>query len=57
MKIITFIFFFFSKWEIVLCDNCGSQGTHLHCGKLKSSEHDWMCHDCTSIYMKGMKKL
>ncbi|XP_074650131.1 uncharacterized protein LOC141905214 [Tubulanus polymorphus] len=35
-----------TKWEIVLCDLCGSSGTHLKCQKLKSHMDNWSCTTC-----------
>ncbi|XP_071499068.1 uncharacterized protein [Diadema antillarum] len=41
------------KWEIVLCDLCGSAGCHLACGGLVTALDDWACKDCTSLFTKG----
>jgi len=30
-------------WEVMLCDSCGSQGTHLACSGLMTPMDDWNC--------------
>ncbi|XP_014673098.1 PREDICTED: uncharacterized protein LOC106813472 [Priapulus caudatus] len=37
------------KWEIMLCDDCGAQGTHLRCSYLKNPMQDWSCPPCVSM--------
>lgn len=43
---------YFSKWELVLCQTCGSQGIHMGCGQLKWANPVWECDECTSILRK-----
>ncbi|XP_033634861.1 uncharacterized protein LOC117296095 [Asterias rubens] len=38
-----------SKWELVLCDLCGSCGCHLACGGLKNINQDWACSQCNAM--------
>ncbi|XP_022108679.1 mucin-12-like [Acanthaster planci] len=38
-----------SKWELVLCDICGSSGCHLACGGLKHINQDWACAMCNAM--------
>ncbi|XP_038073520.1 uncharacterized protein LOC119741723 [Patiria miniata] len=38
-----------SKWELVLCDLCGSSGCHLACGGLRSVSQDWACAMCNAM--------
>ncbi|XP_009004131.1 G2/M phase-specific E3 ubiquitin-protein ligase isoform X2 [Callithrix jacchus] len=38
-----------SKWEIKLCQCCGSSGTHLACSSLRSWEQNWECLECRGI--------
>ncbi|KAJ8675831.1 hypothetical protein QAD02_011617 [Eretmocerus hayati] len=40
------------KWELALCRMCGSQGTHVYCGKLKWTNPQWECPDCLVILNK-----
>lgn len=42
-------YFAHRKWELVLCRICGSQGTHLSCGRLKWADPVWECQDCIAI--------
>ncbi|XP_045175865.2 uncharacterized protein LOC123536603 [Mercenaria mercenaria] len=38
-----------SKWEIILCDFCGSHGAHVACNHLeKMGKHD-ICHGCKEV--------
>ncbi|XP_025268901.1 uncharacterized protein LOC112639372 isoform X2 [Camponotus floridanus] len=38
-----------AKWELILCQTCGSQGIHRACGQLKWADPVWECTECTSI--------
>jgi len=40
---------YYSKWELILCRTCGSQGIHMACGELKWANPVWDCTECTSI--------
>ena len=42
-----------SEWELMSCDWCGSQATHLKCSNLLTMLDDWLCKECISIKMKG----
>lgn len=48
--------YFFRKWELVLCDYCGSQGTHLSCSGLEKSSDKWECNECKTVISKFKKK-
>lgn len=37
------------KWQIVLCDFCGSVGCHLECGRLERPSQDWACQSCRGM--------
>ncbi|KAK2182261.1 hypothetical protein NP493_359g06032 [Ridgeia piscesae] len=42
-----------SNWEIILCDWCGSKGTHIICSAVdKSSCNDWICDECSNVASK-----
>ena len=43
---------YFSKWELLLCDNCGHAGGHVECGHLIKKGKDYICPDCHEIDMK-----
>jgi len=36
-----------SCWEVMRCDSCGSQGTHLACSGLMTPMDDYNCPSCT----------
>ena len=38
-----------TKWEVVLCDICGSAGCHMACGKLITPTDDWTCSTCAAV--------
>ncbi|MBN3302887.1 G2E3 ligase, partial [Amia calva] len=38
-----------SKWEIVLCQYCGSSGTHRSCSSLRGLAEEWVCPECRII--------
>ena len=42
-------FTFSLKWEIMRCDDCGSSGIHMKCGRLKTFLDDFVCAECVSI--------
>jgi len=46
------ILLYCSKWELVLCRTCGSQGIHMACGQLRWANPIWDCVECTSILCK-----
>ena len=54
-----FLYYFiliFSKYELILCDHCGSSGTHLACSNLKNPMEDWICASCAEIAAKSKKQ-
>ncbi|KAL5008056.1 hypothetical protein ScPMuIL_013637 [Solemya velum] len=38
-----------SKWEIIVCDWCGSKATHIHCHALKKIGKEDVCLECKDI--------
>lgn len=36
-----------SRWRMVVCDSCGSQGVHASCGNVAGTH--WVCADCRQI--------
>ncbi|XP_066583060.1 putative leucine-rich repeat-containing protein DDB_G0290503 isoform X2 [Prorops nasuta] len=40
------------KWKLILCKTCGSQGIHVECGALKTTNSIWECTECILI-LKG----
>ncbi|XP_048504755.1 uncharacterized protein LOC105690534 isoform X3 [Athalia rosae] len=42
-----------AKWELVLCQLCGSQGIHKACGNLKWSNSTWDCAQCANMLDKA----
>uniref|UniRef100_T1J9L2 PHD-type domain-containing protein n=1 Tax=Strigamia maritima TaxID=126957 RepID=T1J9L2_STRMM len=38
-----------SRWEIILCKSCGSQGCHVKCGNVNWIKRDWECKNCLDI--------
>ena len=48
-SVIAIFLTFFSRWEIILCDSCGSQGIHIACGKLKFHNPSWECCMCSKV--------
>lgn len=43
------IWFIYSRWELVLCGTCGSQGIHIGCGRLKWRKPEWHCPTCLGV--------
>ncbi|KAK6640942.1 hypothetical protein RUM44_012640 [Polyplax serrata] len=45
-----------TKWEIILCKCCGSQGIHVECGQqlheLRKGGKSWQCYSCIEILRK-----
>ncbi|KAM4663992.1 G2/M phase-specific E3 ubiquitin-protein ligase [Discoglossus pictus] len=37
------------EWEIILCQCCGSSGTHRACSSMRSCQQSWECAECRSI--------
>uniref|UniRef100_A0A8C4Y872 PHD finger protein 7 n=1 Tax=Gopherus evgoodei TaxID=1825980 RepID=A0A8C4Y872_9SAUR len=33
-------------WQLLLCNSCGSQGTHRRCSSLGATKGTWECEDC-----------
>ncbi|OWF45461.1 G2/M phase-specific E3 ubiquitin-protein ligase [Mizuhopecten yessoensis] len=42
------------KWEIILCDWCGSQGSHVGCHSLSKCGSDNICPDCKGLEKKSL---
>jgi hypothetical protein len=38
-----------TRWELVLCKYCGSQGIHIGCGLLKWLNPEWVCDECKTM--------
>lgn len=38
-----------TRWELVLCSTCGSQGIHIGCGRLKWTKPEWHCPACSAV--------
>ena len=45
-----------TRWELVLCKYCGAQGMHVGCGKLKWSNPEWSCDNCTVMLQKAQER-
>ena len=41
-----------TRWELVLCRYCGAQGIHVGCDKLKGSNPEWECDNCTLMLQR-----
>ncbi|XP_071519884.1 uncharacterized protein [Panulirus ornatus] len=44
-----------SRWEILLCNLCGSSGVHIACGGLSFSSTEWTCTVCAEMLAKSGK--
>ncbi|KAL8600048.1 hypothetical protein ACOMHN_039281 [Nucella lapillus] len=42
-----------SRWEIVLCDCCGSSGSHIECRGLTKAGKEHLCQECVEITAIG----
>ncbi|XP_069680738.1 uncharacterized protein [Periplaneta americana] len=45
-----------TRWELVLCRYCGSQGVHVGCGPLKWSNPEWECEDCKTMLQNAQDR-
>jgi hypothetical protein len=45
-----------TRWELVLCKYCGSQGIHIGCGNLKWSTPEWECDECTVMLQQAQER-
>ncbi|GFG39697.1 hypothetical protein Cfor_11102 [Coptotermes formosanus] len=45
-----------TRWELVLCRYCGSQGIHVGCGNLKWSNPEWECDECTLMLQQAQER-
>ncbi|XP_033734617.1 uncharacterized protein DDB_G0284459-like [Pecten maximus] len=43
------------KWEIIVCNWCGSQGSHVGCHSLSKVGSEDVCQDCKAVDMKRSK--
>ncbi|KAK7065286.1 Zinc ion binding [Halocaridina rubra] len=46
-----------TRWEILLCNLCGSSGIHITCGKLPFTCNEWNCSTCLGMLDDSMKRL
>lgn len=42
-----------SRWKVVVCDGCGSQGVHAACGNVASLSAHWLCSVCRQVISRG----
>lgn len=45
-----------SKWEIILCDFCGSHGSHMACDHLLKHGRNHICPDCNEVDKKARQE-
>ena len=45
-----------TRWELVLCRYCGSQGIHVGCGNLKWSTPEWECDECSVMLQQAQER-
>lgn len=45
-----------TRWELVLCRYCGSQGIHVGCGSLKWSNPEWQCEECNTMLKQAQEQ-
>ncbi|KAJ9595463.1 hypothetical protein L9F63_013374, partial [Diploptera punctata] len=45
-----------TRWELVLCKYCGSQGVHIGCGQLKWSNPEWECNECKNMLKQAQER-
>ncbi|KAK3105730.1 hypothetical protein FSP39_004435 [Pinctada imbricata] len=44
------------KWEVLVCDWCGAQGTHIECRNLHKIRDDYVCNECKELDDKYKSK-
>uniref|UniRef100_A0A452HL14 PHD finger protein 7 n=1 Tax=Gopherus agassizii TaxID=38772 RepID=A0A452HL14_9SAUR len=44
-------------WQLLLCNSCGSQGTHRRCSSLGATKGTWECEDCAEPTGAGKEPL
>uniref|UniRef100_A0A674JKU1 PHD finger protein 7 n=1 Tax=Terrapene triunguis TaxID=2587831 RepID=A0A674JKU1_9SAUR len=44
-------------WQLLLCNSCGSQGTHRRCASLGATRGPWECEDCAEPAGAGKERL
>jgi hypothetical protein len=45
-----------TRWELVLCKYCGSQGIHIGCGPLKWLNPEWVCDECKMMLEQAQER-
>ncbi|XP_046373044.1 uncharacterized protein LOC124146677 [Haliotis rufescens] len=45
-----------TKWEIIVCEYCGSKGSHAACRGLELIRKEYACGECAEIEKKRVKK-
>jgi len=45
-----------TRWELILCRYCGSQGIHVGCGSLKWSNPEWECKECKTMLQQAQEQ-
>lgn len=45
------------RWELLLCNSCGSKGIHIGCGKLDWTTMEWDCEDCSALTARLKKPI
>ncbi|XP_023706470.1 uncharacterized protein LOC111863895 isoform X2 [Cryptotermes secundus] len=45
-----------TRWELVLCKYCGSQGIHIGCGLLKWVNPEWVCDECNTMLEQAQRQ-
>ena len=46
----------FRKWEVLLCNLCGSTGCHVRCGHMPETVTEWHCADCLNMLQDSAKR-
>ncbi|CAL4128809.1 unnamed protein product, partial [Meganyctiphanes norvegica] len=46
-----------SRWEILLCDLCGTTGVHIVCGRLPFTCTKWNCSSCMDMLYESSRRL
>ncbi|XP_045596724.1 uncharacterized protein [Procambarus clarkii] len=46
-----------SRWEILLCNLCGSSGVHVACGGLPFTCVEWTCPVCADMITESVKRM
>ncbi len=46
-----------NEWEILACDGCGANSTHIKCAKLDVGSDEWFCDVCQPILSNKKQKV